>query len=72
MGGDFQLYIVNIDGSGLRRVTTEGSFNSFPMFSFDGKRIAWCSDRGAHCHATLCARCAFAEQREGARRRGAV
>ncbi len=72
MGGDFQLYIVNIDGSGLRRVTTEGSFNSFPMFSFDGKRIAWCSDRGARCHATLCSRSVFAQQREGARRRGAV
>jgi len=47
MGGDFQLYTVNLDGTGLQRVTTEGNFNSFPMFSPDGKTLAWCSDRNA-------------------------
>lgn len=47
MGGDFQLFIINIDGTGLRQVTTKGSFNSFPMLSFDGRRIAWCSNRDA-------------------------
>jgi hypothetical protein len=29
------------------QVTTKGSFNSFPMLSFDGKKIAWCSNRDA-------------------------
>lgn len=59
MGGDFQLFIVNIDGSGMKQVllslhhvlthqvTTKGSFNSFPMLSFDGRKIAWCSNRDA-------------------------
>jgi len=47
MGGDFQLYTVKLDGTGLQRVTTEGNFNSFPMFSPDGKTLAWCSDRNA-------------------------
>lgn len=47
MGGDFQLYVINIDGSGLKQITTKGSFNAFPMFSFDGKKIAWCSNRDA-------------------------
>ncbi len=28
-------------------MTTKGSFNSFPMLSFDGKKIAWCSNRDA-------------------------
>jgi len=46
-GGDFQLYTIKLDGSGLTRITTEGSFNSFPMFSFDGKKLAWASSRNA-------------------------
>src|SRR5437660_10944963 len=29
----FNLYLINDDGSGLEQVTSEGGFNSFPMFS---------------------------------------
>jgi Tol biopolymer transport system component len=43
----FHLYLVNDDGAGLERLTTEGKFNSFPMFSPDGKRLVWVSDRNA-------------------------
>jgi TolB protein len=43
----FHLYLVNDDGTGLERLTTEGHFNSFPMFSPDGKRLVWVSDRNA-------------------------
>jgi Tol biopolymer transport system component len=43
----FHLYLVNDDGTGLERITTEGRFNSFPMFSPDGKRLVWVSDRHA-------------------------
>lgn len=43
----FHLYLVNDDGTGLERLTTEGKFNSFPMFSPDGKRLVWVSDRHA-------------------------
>lgn len=43
----FHLYLINDDGSGLEQITTEGHFNSFPMFSPDGKRLVWISDRGA-------------------------
>ena len=46
-GGDFQLYTVKLDGTNLTRITTEGSFNSFPMFSFDGKKLAFASNRNA-------------------------
>jgi len=46
MGGDFHLYSANIDGTNLQRITYEGNFNAFPMFSPDGKTLAWCSDRG--------------------------
>lgn len=43
----FHLYLVRDDGTELERLTTEGHFNSFPMFSPDGKRLVWVSDRHA-------------------------
>lgn len=43
----FHLYLVGDDGTGVERLTTEGHFNSFPMFSPDGKRLVWVSDRHA-------------------------
>ncbi|MGC4097536.1 MAG: hypothetical protein QM706_10500 [Nitrospira sp.] len=43
----FHLYLVRDDGTGLERLTIEGHFNSFPMFSPDGKRLVWVSDRNA-------------------------
>ncbi|QPD06069.1 MAG: hypothetical protein Nkreftii_003843 [Candidatus Nitrospira kreftii] len=43
----FHLYLVRDDGTATERITTEGHFNSFPMFSPDGKRIVWVSDRNA-------------------------
>lgn len=43
----FHLYLIGDDGTGQERVTTEGHFNSFPMFSPDGKRLVWVSDRQA-------------------------
>ncbi|MDH4098009.1 MAG: hypothetical protein OEW25_06020 [Nitrospira sp.] len=43
----FHLYLVGDDGTGLERLTVEGNFNSFPMFSPDGKRLVWVSDRHA-------------------------
>jgi Tol biopolymer transport system component len=46
-GRSFALYLVNLDGSGLERVTFAEGFASFPMFTRDGKRIVFCSSRGA-------------------------
>ena len=43
----FALWLVNVDGTGLERVTWSETFASFPMFSRDGKRLVFCSDRGA-------------------------
>ena len=39
--------MVNTDGSGLERVTHGARFDSFPMFSPDGKKILFCSTRNA-------------------------
>ena len=43
----FHLYLMSDEGTGLERLTWEGHFNSFPMFSHDGKRLVWVSDRHA-------------------------
>lgn len=42
--GNFHLYFVNLKGV-VTQITTEGTFNAFPMFSPDGTKLAWCSDR---------------------------
>jgi TolB protein len=43
----FHLYLVRDDGTEVERLTMDGHFNSFPMFSPDGKRLVWVSDRNA-------------------------
>jgi TolB protein len=46
-GRTFALYLVNVDGSGLERVTWADGFASFPMFSRDGARLVFTANRGA-------------------------
>ena len=35
--GNFDLYLINLDGTGLEQVTTHDAFDGFPMFSPDGR-----------------------------------
>src|SRR3990172_8596004 len=44
-GHNFEIYIINIDGTGLERITYNNVFDSFPMFSPDGRKLAWASNR---------------------------
>ena len=41
----FNLFLMNEDGSGLEQVTQSEEFDSFPMFSPDGKYMVWASNR---------------------------
>jgi Tol biopolymer transport system component len=46
-GHNFELYLINIDGTGLERITFNTVFDSFPMFSPDGKKIVFGSNRNS-------------------------
>jgi TolB protein len=43
--GNFELWMMNPDGSGLERVTYSSGFDGFPMFSPDSKKLVWASNR---------------------------
>jgi TolB protein len=43
----FHLHVINEDGTQSEQITFNGHFNSFPMFSPDGKQLVWSSDRNA-------------------------
>jgi TolB protein len=44
-GHNFELYLINSDGSGLERITFNDGFDSFPMFSADGKKLVFGANR---------------------------
>jgi len=44
--GNSQIYIVNADGTGLRRVSRSTGIDTEPTFTPDGKEIYFTSDRG--------------------------
>jgi Tol biopolymer transport system component len=43
--GRRQIFVIKPDGTGKKRLTEKGNWNSFPAWSPDGKKIAFTSDR---------------------------
>jgi Tol biopolymer transport system component len=39
--------MINLDGTGLEQITFNSTFDGFPMFSLDGKRLVFGSNRNA-------------------------
>jgi TolB protein len=44
---NFDLFLINDDGTGLEQVTTSPEFDGFPQFSPDGRKLVWASNRHA-------------------------
>lgn len=44
-GGNQEIYVMNADGSGQRNLTNDPAFDGFPVWSPDGLKIAFQSDR---------------------------
>jgi len=46
--GNSEIYVVNVDGTGLQRLTNDAGSDVDPAWSPDGKRIAFASDRAGN------------------------
>ena len=46
-GGNFDLYLINVDGTGLEQVTFSETIDEFTMFSPDGTKLVFASNRHA-------------------------
>ena len=46
-GRVFDIFMIPVAGGELEQITHSGTFDAFPMFSYDGKRIAFSSNRNA-------------------------
>lgn len=44
--GDWEIYLVGLDGSGLKQLTSNTANDGLPVWSPDGKTLAFVSDRG--------------------------
>ncbi|MBC7688933.1 MAG: PD40 domain-containing protein [Aquabacterium sp.] len=44
-GFPFNMYLADLQGKGLEKISRDKGFDAFPMFSPDGKKIVFCSNR---------------------------
>ena len=46
-GRNFELYLINLDETELEQITYNDVFDAFPMFTSDGKKLVFASNRNA-------------------------
>ncbi len=46
-GRDFDIFSINTDGTGLEQITFNDSFDGFPVFTADGSKLIFSSNRNA-------------------------
>ena len=51
--GNYEIYVMNVDGSGVTRVTSNPTQDEEPAWSPDGSQLAFVSDRGGVRHVWL-------------------
>ena len=44
--GNWEIYVMNVDGSGVKRLTNNSSIDGLPAWSPNGRSIAFVSDQG--------------------------
>jgi TolB protein len=44
-GFPFNMYVMNQDGTAIEKISRDKGFDAFPMFSYNGKKILFCSNR---------------------------
>jgi TolB protein len=44
-GFPFNMYTVDANGKSLQKISNDKGFDAFPMFTYDGKKIVFCSNR---------------------------
>jgi Tol biopolymer transport system component len=44
-GFPFNMYLADLNGKGVEKISRDKGFDAFPMFSPDGKKIVFCSNR---------------------------
>ena len=44
-GFPFNMYLADLNGKGIEKISRDKGFDAFPMFSADGKKIIFCSNR---------------------------
>jgi TolB protein len=57
--GDADIYVINADGSSLKRITESPAGDSWPSWSPDGKKIAFVRQRGEGGPSTVCKSCIY-------------
>jgi Tol biopolymer transport system component len=46
-GRNFDIFMIDVDGTGLEQITFNDTFDGFPMFSPDGRKLVFASNRRA-------------------------